>query len=165
MAYFEYIKEDDRAEYYELLQELMERWEYEIVEFKSATGGYSEDRIGQYFSAISNEANLAGKQYGWFVLGVSETGMRHLVGTAFKEGPVTLLERFKYTISQNTTDAMTFLDIIELYPVVDGRSKRVLMFKIPAAVAGMPTERKTRCYARSGESLIPLQQYKVQNAQ
>ena len=161
MAYFEYIKEDDRAEYYELLQELMERWEYEIVEFKSATGGYSEDKIGQYFSAISNEANLAGKQYGWFVLGVSETGTRHPVGTAFKEGPVTLLERFKYTISQNTTDAMTFLDIIELHPVVDGRSKRVLMFKIPAAVAGMPTEWKARCYARSGESLIPLQQYKI----
>ena len=161
MAYFEYVKEDGGAEYYELLQELMERWEYEIVEFKSATGGYSEDKIGQYFSAISNEANLAGKQYGWFVLGVSETGTRHPVGTAFKEGPVTLLERFKYTISQNTTDAMTFLDIIELYPVVDGRSKRVLMFKIPAAVAGMPTEWKTRCYARSGESLIPLQQYKI----
>ena len=71
------------------------------------------------------------------------------------------MERFKYMISQNTTDAMTFLDIIELYPVVDGEPKRVLMFKIPAAVAGMPTEWKTRCYARSGESLIPLQQYKI----
>lgn len=161
MAYFEYKKGDEKAEYYELLQELMERWEYEIVEFKSATGGYSEDKIGQYFSAISNEANLAGKQYGWFVLGVSETGERHPVGTAFKKGPVTLLERFKYTISQNTTDAMTFLDIIELYPIVDGDPTRILMFKIPAAVAGMPTEWKTRCYARSGESLIPLQQYKI----
>nr|WP_207752431.1 ATP-binding protein [Pseudoflavonifractor capillosus] len=139
----------------------MERWEYEIVEFKSATGGYSEDKIGQYVSAISNEANLAGKQYGWFVLGVSETGMRRPVGTGFKKGPGTLMERFKYMISQNTTDAMTFLDIIELYPVVDGEPKRVLMFKIPAAVAGMPTEWKTRCYARSGESLIPLQQYKI----
>ena len=161
VAYFEYEKDDGKAEYYELLQELMERWEYEIVEFKSATGGYSEDKIGQYVSAISNEANLAGKQYGWFVLGVSETGMRRPVGTGFKKGPGTLMERFKYMISQNTTDAMTFLDIIELYPVVDGEPKRVLMFKIPAAVAGMPTEWKTRCYARSGESLIPLQQYKI----
>lgn len=161
VAYFEYEKDDGKAEYYELLQELMERWEYEIVEFKSATGGYSEDKIGQYVSAISNEANLAGKQYGWFVLGVSETGMRCPVGTGFKKGPGTLMERFKYMISQNTTDAMTFLDIIELYPVVDGEPKRVLMFKIPAAVAGMPTEWKTRCYARSGESLIPLQQYKI----
>lgn len=139
----------------------MERWEYEIVEFKSATGGYSEDKIGQYFSAISNEANLAGKQYGWFVLGVSETEVKQPVGTAFKNGPETLMEQFKYTISRNTTDAMTFLDIIELYPAVDGEPKRVLMFKIPAAVAGMPTEWKTRYYARSGESLIPLQQYKI----
>lgn len=161
MAYFEYEKEDGKAEYYELLQELMERWEHEMVEFKSATGGYSEDKIGQYFSAISNEANLAGKQYGWFVLGVSETKVKHPVGTAFKNGPMTLLERFKYTISQNVTDAMTFLDIIELYPIVDGKPKRVLMFKIPAAIAGMPTEWKTRCYARNGESLIPLQQYKI----
>lgn len=161
VTYFEYEKEDGKAEYYELLQELMERWEHEIVEFKSATGGYSEDKIGQYFSAISNEANLAGKQYGWFVLGVSETKVKHPVGTAFKNGPMTLLERFKYTISQNVTDAMTFLDIIELYPIVDGEPKRVLMFKIPAAIAGMPTEWKTRCYARNGESLIPLQQYKI----
>ena len=161
MTYFEYEKDDGKAEYYELLQELMERWEHEIVEFKSATGGYSEDKIGQYFSAISNEANLAGKQYGWFVLGVSETKVKHPVGTAFKNGPMTLLERFKYTISQNVTDAMTFLDIIELYPIVDGEPKRVLMFKIPAAIAGMPTEWKTRCYARNGESLIPLQQYKI----
>ena len=161
VAYFKYEKEDGNAEYYELLQELMERWEHEIVEFKSAAGGYNEDKVGQYFSAISNEANLAGKQYGWFVLGVSETGTRHPVGTAFKNGPGLLLEQFKYTISKNTTDAMTFLDIIELYPVVDGKPKRVLMFKIPAAVAGMPTEWKTRCYARSGESLIPLQQYKI----
>ena len=161
MAYFEYEKENGKAEYYELLQELMERWEYEIVEFKSATGGYSEDKIGQYFSAISNEANLAGKQYGWFVLGVSETEVKQPVGTAFKNGPGTLMEQFKYTISRNTTDAMTFLDIIDLYPAVDGEPKRVLMFKIPAAVAGMPTEWKTRYYARSGESLIPLQQYKI----
>lgn len=35
------------------------------------------------------------------------------------------------------------------------------MFKIPAAVTGIPTEWKTRYYARSGESLIPLQQYKI----
>ena len=36
----------------------MERWKYEIVEFKEAKGGYDVDKIGRYFSAISNEANL-----------------------------------------------------------------------------------------------------------
>lgn len=161
MTYFEYDRNDPKAEYYELLQELIVRWEYEIVEFKEAKGGYSEDRIGQYFSAISNEANLEGKQYGWFILGVSENGEKHPVGTAFKEGPASLLERFKYTISSGTTDAMTFLEIVELFPVADAEERRVLMFKIPAAVAGMPTEWKNRCFARSGESLIPMQQYKI----
>ena len=65
----------ENADYYETLQSLMERWENEIVEFKEAKGQYSEDKIGQYFSAISNEANLKNQQYGWFVLGVSEQSL------------------------------------------------------------------------------------------
>ncbi len=161
MIDFGYDKASPNAEYYEILSVLMERWEYETVEFKEAKGQYSEDKIGQYFSAISNEANLKNQQYGWFILGVSEQKEKHLVGTAFKQGSPLLLEKFKYEISKETTDGMTFLDIIELYPVYEGRAKRVLMFKIPAAVAGMPTEWKTRYYARNGESLVPLQQYKI----
>ena len=161
MAVFDYDESFQQAEYYELLNVLMERWETEIVEFKEAKGGYSEDKIGQYFSAISNEANLKNQQYGWFVLGVSEEHTKHPVGTSFKKGDPSLLEKFKYEISKSTTDAMSFLDIIELEPIYQGKKCRVLMFKIPAAVAGIPTEWKTRYYARSGESLIPLQQYKI----
>ena len=161
MIDFEYDKASANAEYYELLSDLMERWENEIVEFKEAKGQYSEDKIGQYFSAISNEANLSNQQYGWFVLGVSEQKNKYPVGTAFKKGAPSLLEKFKYEISKETTDGMTFLDIIELYPVYEGKEKRVLMFKVPAAVAGMPTEWKTRYFARNGESLVPLQQYKI----
>ena len=56
---------------------------------------------------------------------------------------------------------MTFLDIVEVFPIYNGKCCRVLMFKIPAAVAGMPTEWKTRYFARNGESLVPLQQYKI----
>ena len=86
MAVFDYDESFQQAEYYELLNVLMERWETEIVEFKEAKGGYSEDKIGQYFSAISNEANLKNQQYGWFVLGVSEEHTKHPVGTSFKKG-------------------------------------------------------------------------------
>lgn len=161
MTVFTYDRTSPDAEYYEILSSLMERWEYEIVEFKEAKGQYSEDKIGQYFSAISNEANLKNQQYGWFVLGVSEQKDKYPVGTNFKKGAPALLEKFKYEIGRETTDGMTFLDIIELSPVYEGSQKRVLMFKIPAAVAGMPTEWKTRYYARSGESLVPLQQYKI----
>lgn len=158
---FGYDPADEKAEYYETLQMLMNRWEHEIVEFKSATGQFNTDRIGQYFSAISCEANLKQQQYGWFILGVSETKEKHIVGTAFKQGDSSLLEKFKYEISRDTTDGITFIDIIELHPVVNGEEKRVLMFKVPAAVVGIPTGWKNRYYARAGESLISLPQYKI----
>ena len=51
--------------------------------------------------------------------------------------------------------------MIELYPVVNGKEHRVLMFKIPASAVGIPTEWKTKYYARSGDSLVPLQQAKI----
>ncbi len=161
MDKFKYELTSPDAEYYETLSDLMERWENEIVEFKEAKGQYSEEKIGQYFSAISNEANLKNQQYGWFILGVSEQNNKYPVGTSFKQGPPSLLEKFKYDISRETTDGITFLDIIELYPVYEGMVRRVLMFKIPAAVAGMPTGWKTRYYSRNGESLVLMQQYKI----
>lgn len=95
------------------------------------------------------------------MLGVSERGDRHTVGTNYKKGSQTLLEKLKYTIGLNTTDGISFMNIYELYPECDGEKKRVLMFQIPAAVAGMPTEWRTRYYARNGESLVPLQQFKI----
>ena len=162
MPYFDYDKSVQDVEYYEILENLMARWEYEIVEFKEAKSNYDTDKIGRYFSAISNEANLRQQQYGWLVFGVSEKGkVRHVVGSAYKKGEKTLLERFKYEISRDTTNGMTFYDIIEIFPMVDGVAKRVLMFKIPAAATGIPTDWKTNYYERSGESLVPLKQYKI----
>lgn len=160
-VYFEYDSTLPQAEYYEILSDLMDRWEYEIVEFKEAKGGYNEDKIGQYFSAISNEANLKQQQFGWFVLGVSETADKHVVGTSFKAGKPELIEKFKYSLSKDLTDGISFLDIIELHPVVKGKTHRVLMFKVPAAAVGIPTEWKTKYYARSGDSLVPLPQAKI----
>ena len=158
---FEYDKTDKYRDYYELLEVLIEDWENEIVEFKEARGNYSEDKIGQYFSAISNEANLKNCQYGWLIFGVSENKVKHPVGTNFKEGNASLLEKFKYEISKNITDGMTFIDVIEIHPVYNGKQCRVLMFKIPAATVGMPTAFKNKYYARSGDSLVSLQQYKI----
>ena len=149
MEFFKYDTNDPQAEQYELLQSLMENWEDEIVEFKTASGQYSTDKIGQYFSAISNEANLMNQQYGWFVL-------------AFKEGTPQLLGKFKYDISKDITDGMTFMEIIELFPRnEENEPKRVLMFKVPAAIAGMPTAWKNQYFARSGESLVRLNQQKI----
>lgn len=161
MIPFKYDKFTPAAEYYEILEMLMERWEYEIVEFKEAKRQYDTDKIGRYFSAISNEANLRHQQYGWLIFGVSEDKEKHVVGTAYKQGNMSLLEKFKYEISRETTNGMTFYDIVEIFPEVNGRKLRVLMFKIPAAATGIPTDWKTNYYERSGESLVPLKQYKI----
>lgn len=164
MHYFEYNKIEKDVEYYEILENLMKRWEYEIVEFKEAKGGYDTDKIGRYFSAISNEANLRQQQYGWLIFGVGEeqkTKEKKIVGTAYKKGDSSLLERFKYEVSKDTTNGMTFYDIIEIFPIVNNKEYRVLMFKIPAAATGIPTDWKTNYYERAGESLVPLKQYKI----
>ncbi len=164
MPYFEYRKSVKDVEYYEILENLMKRWEYEIVEFKEAKSGYDTDKIGRYFSAISNEANLRQQQYGWLIFGVGEeqkTKVKKIVGTAYKKGDNSLLERFKYEVSKDTTNGMTFYDIIEIFPIVNNKEYRVLMFKIPAAATGIPTDWKTNYYERAGESLVPLKQYKI----
>ncbi len=162
MPYFEYSKSVKDVEYYEILENLMERWEYEIVEFKEAKGSYDTDKIGRYFSAISNEANLRQQQYGWLIFGVGEQNkIKQIVGTSFKRGDKSLLERFKYEISRDTANGMTFYDIFEIYPAVNDKEYRVLMFKIPAAATGIPTEWKTNYYERAGESLVALKQYKI----
>ena len=162
MPYFEYSKSVKNIEYFEILEMLMERWEFEIVEFKEAKGGYDTDKIGRYFSAISNEANLRQQQYGWLIFGVGEQNKtKQVVGTSFKKGDKSLLERFKYEISKDTANGMTFYDIIEIFPIVNGKEYRVLMFKIPAAATGIPTDWKTNYYERAGESLVALKQYKI----
>jgi ATP-dependent DNA helicase RecG len=165
MAFFEYSKADDKVEYYEILEILMERWENEIVEFKEAKSNYDTDKIGRYFSAISNEANLRHQQYGWLVFGVGEKQggkkEKFIVGTAYKKGDFSLFEKFKQEISRDTTNGITFYEIIEVYPQVDGQKYRVVMFKIPAAAMGIPTDWRTNYYERAGESLVPLKQWKV----
>lgn len=157
MAFFHYEKNVKDIEYYEILENLMERWEYETVEFKEAKSNYDTDKIGRYFSALSNEANLKQQQYGWLIFGVSERDkIKHVVGTAYKQGEQSLLEKFKYEISRDITNGMTFYEIKEIFPIVNGKRLRVLMFKVPAAATGIPTDWRTNYYERSGESLVPL---------
>ena len=71
------------------------------------------------------------------------------------------LDKLKHEISVNTTDGISFLDIFEVYPIVDEQQKRVIMFKIPAAITAMPTGWKNRYYGREGDSLGNLTQNEI----
>ena len=146
------MAELDRNMNEELLQTLrglIRQWEHEVVEFKQASNDYKQHEIGQYFSAISNEACLKGLQYGWLVFGVHNK-TREITGANYRD--TRGLETLKHEIAQNTTGGIIFTDVFEVY---DG-DKRVVMFKIPAAVTAMPTAWKGHWYGREGESLGAL---------
>ena len=50
-------KEKMQKEMETFLYDLIQNWEDEVVEFKEASNDFDKDRIGRYFSALSNEAN------------------------------------------------------------------------------------------------------------
>lgn len=124
--------------------------ENEVVEFKEAKNNYDFNKLGQYFSAISNEANLKGVREGWLVFGV-ENRNRQVVGSMYRPDRPHL-DSLKAEIAQKTTDKITF---IEIYEVVLPQG-RVVMFQIPAAPRGIPISWDGHYYARDGESQCPL---------
>ena len=130
--------------------------EDEVVEFKKAENSFSFDDLGKYFSALSNEANLRDKDFGWLVFGVHDK-TREILGTSYKNG-MKSLQKLKNDLSQHTTDRNTFRDIYELE--VEG--KRVLLFQIPAAPRGIPMAWQGHFYARRGESLVALDMSKYE---
>lgn len=57
--------------------------EVECVEFKRAARDFHFNDIGKYFSALSNEANLKGKDFGWLVFGV-DNATKNIVGSRYR---------------------------------------------------------------------------------
>lgn len=135
------------------LDNLIGNWENEVVEFKEANNDYDREKIGKYFSAISNEANLKGIQFGWLIFGVRNKDKR-ILGTDYRDTKG--LETLKQEIAAGTTGSISFIEIYEIYPVVEGEKRRVIMFQIPAAVTAIPTGWKNHFYGRNGESLGAL---------
>lgn len=149
-----YSNNIDEKQLLETLNQLLKSVEDEIVEFKEAKNNFDFNKLGQYVSAISNEANLRKKQYGWLIFGVNDK--RHeFVGTNYKDSAVAI-QKLKLDISQNTTGGLTFMDIFVVHPIVDNKSKRIMMFQIPAAAVGIPTGWKNKYYERKGESLFTM---------
>ncbi|MFN4285620.1 MAG: RNA-binding domain-containing protein [Lacibacter sp.] len=124
--------------------------ENEVVEFKEAKNTFDFGKLGKYFSALSNEANLKGKSHAWLVFGI-ENQQRKIVGTQYR--PVRKdLDNLKSEIANKTTNRITFIEIFELN-LPEGR---VLMFQIPAAPKGYPIAFEGHYYGRDDEELVPL---------
>lgn len=130
--------------------------ETEIVEFKKAENTFSDTDLGEYFSALANEANLKGVAMGWLVFGVDNSSHK-VVGSNYKPTRPAL-DEIKKKVADHTTNRITFDEIYEL--MYDG--KRVVMFQIPAAPQGMPIAYKGHFYGRDGESLVALNLHEIE---
>jgi len=140
----------DQNGYCQILFDLLNTWENEVVEFKEAGKDYSTDKIGQYFSALANEANLRSVEKAWLVFGV-QNQTRSLVGTEFR-AQQKHLQSLKMQIAADTEPSITMRNIIEC-PV---KGKRIILFEIPPAPRGIPISWKGHYYARADESLVSL---------
>lgn len=130
--------------------------ETEIVEFKKAENTFSDTDLGEYFSALSNEANLKGTSMGWLVFGV-DNNTHNVLGTNYKPTRPSL-DEMKKRVADQTTNRITFDEIYE----VRYEGKRVLMFQIPAAPQGIPIAFKGHFYGRDGESLVALNLHEIE---
>lgn len=140
----------DQAALSTLLDGLLATWENEVVEFKQAGNDYDSDKIGEYFSALSNEANLRGVDRAWLVFGVHNKS-RAVVGTDYRLDSERLQSQ-KGQIAQSTEPSITFREI----HVLKHPAGRVILFEIPPAPRGIPIAWKGHYYARAGESRAPL---------
>ncbi len=138
----------------ELLQQLdqllMLPHETEWVEFKEAKKQYDFNKLGKYFSALSNEANLKNQACSWLVFGVVDND-RSVCGSRFRGDSIDL-NNLKQEVATQTNGNLTFLDIY----VVTHPEGRVVMFQIPPAPQGVPTTWKGHWYGRHGESIGAL---------
>ncbi|MEO1900674.1 MAG: ATP-binding protein [Alcanivorax sp.] len=123
--------------------------ESEIVEFKEARQTFDFKKLGRYFSALSNEANLKGKNSAWLIFGVRDD--HQVVGTRFRYNPRDL-QSLKKEVADKTINRHTFSEIY----CVDHPSGRVLLMEIPAAPRGIPISWEGHYFGRDGASLGPL---------
>jgi len=124
--------------------------ETEVVEFKEARNNYDFSKLGKYFSALCNEANLNGKPFAWLVFGI-ENKHHNIVNSQFRPQRKDL-DSLKSEIANKTTNRITFIEIYELH-LPEGR---VIMFQIPAAPKGFPIAFEGHYYGRDSEELVPL---------
>ena len=127
--------------------------ESEVLEFKEARNQYDRNKLGKYFSALSNEANLMGKSSSWLLFGVRND--KTIVGTHISEMQ---LNDYKHEIANHTSPSMSFTNTHRLAT----QAGDVIMLEIPAAPLGMPVSWKNFYYARNGESLTGLNIDKIE---
>ncbi len=138
----------------ELLNRLLKTpTETEVVEFKEAKNQFDKNKLGEYFSALSNEANLKGLKSAWILFGIKND--KSIIGTSISDKQI---NEYKEEIAKNTSPKIGFIEVYR----INYKESYVLLFEIPAAPAGMPISWKGHYFGRDGESLGALHLEEIQ---
>lgn len=127
--------------------------ETEVLEFKQAKNSYSKDKLGQYFSALGNEANLRNKTRAYLLFGVDNS--KQIVGTIITDEK---LNEYKKEMADHTSPSLSFINVTR----IDTPNGSVIIFEIPPAPAGTPISWKGHRYGRNGESLGGLNDHEYE---
>ena len=117
--------------------------EQEWFDFKDSL--YELDGIGQYISALSNAAAMAGESFGYLIWGINDK-THELTDTKFRYQRDIKNEPIEHYLARNVSPAIYFL-----FDEDRINGKRVVVLSIPAARI-VPTEFKDVRYIRIGSS-------------
>ena len=141
-----------------LIRALLADVETEVVEYKEAKQSFDFEKLGRYFSALSNEANLRNAECGWLLFGV--TDKREICGTAYrkeKRRPSIGLRSLKHKITEGLNNGLTFEEIYEF----DLDGERVVAFQIPPCEFASPTTWRGIPWSREDSSLKEMPRFKL----
>lgn len=142
-----------------LIRALLADVETEVVEYKEAKQSFDFEKLGRYFSALSNEANLRNAECGWLLFGV--TDKREICGTAYrkeKRRPSIGLRSLKHKITEGLNNGLTFEEIYEF----DLDGERVVAFQIPPCEFAPPTTWRGIPWSREDSSLKEMPRFKLE---
>ncbi len=123
----------------------VEHWiqqdEGENLEFKKAENQYDSVKLVRYCCALANEGG------GYFILGVTDSKPREVVGSAAFLGS---LEEKKFELLQKLR---LRVDAFELFQTT---GRRIVVFAVPSRPIGTPVKVDDVYWMRSGESLTAM---------
>lgn len=134
---------------------LSHEYEQEWFDFKDSW--YELDEIGQYISALSNAAVMAGEPFGYLIWGIRDD-THEFTNTKFRYKRDIKHEPIEHYLSRNISPAIFFAFDED---IIDGN--RVVVLRIPAARI-VPTEFKGIRYIRVGSSKENIKSYPEREA-
>ena len=151
-----YNKDMKKVDIKQLVNDLCQRKNEEVwFEFKE--NWYEPHEIGEYISALSNSAAIAGKDEGYLVWGIRNKGHK-IVGTKVNYNKDVKDEPLQNYLAHKLMPSIAFK-----FDEKKINNKRVVVLRIPAAKR-VPTAFERVRYSRIGSSKVSLDKYPEREA-